>query len=224
MSATIRKITDATSENESGQQTVIRYRKNGGAWTALTYGPGVTTATVDPGALVSDTVDWELYSSRDGLDSYARWTFTAGAAAGAGSSPETSPGGGGGATQPPADTTPVYVAPEDALSLVFPFGESIGTYPIDLPITFGIDIPAGLTGSNVDHRTNPAATATFTLKKGATTVGTIAISAAGAYTFTAAAAISLNNGDTLTCEPPGSSDANLKGVTITIAGTRRKVV
>jgi hypothetical protein len=224
LSQVIRKINDATSENESGQQTVVRHRRNGGAWTTLNYGPGVTTATIDTGAINTDVVDWEIYSSRDGLDSYARWTFTAGAAAGAGSSPETSVGGGGGATQPPVDTTPVYTAPEDSVGLVFPFGENIGTYPIDLPITFGIDIPAGFSGSNVDHRANPASTATFTIRKNGVSVGTVAISAGGAYTLTAASAISLSNGDTLTCEPPASADALLKGVTVTIAGTRRKVV
>jgi hypothetical protein len=222
LAATVRKIADTTNAYESGQQTVIRWRKNGGAWTTLTYAPGVKTATIDTGSLAGDTVDWEFYSTRDGLDSYAKWQFTSGAAAATGSSPETSVGGGGGAPSTPADTTGAYVAPDDSVTLVFPFGATIGTDTIDLPITFPINIPAALAGTNVDHWANPTATATFTLKKNGANVGTVKISAAGAYTLTAAAAISLAAGDTLSCVPPGSADATLAGVTISVAGTRKQ--
>lgn len=220
LSQTIRKIGDASSANEAGQQTVIRWRKNGGAWTALTYAPGVKTATIDTGSAAADTIDWEFYSTRDGLDSFAKWQFTSGAAAPTGSSPETSVGGGGGAPSIPADTTPGYAAPADGVSLVFPFGKTVGTDQIDLPITFAMTVPAGLTGTNVDHWANPAATATFTLKKNGATVGTVAISAAGAYALTAADPIALKAGDTLSCVPPGAADAALQGVTITVAATR----
>lgn len=216
-SAVLRTIVDVTNEYEVGQQTVFRYRKNGGAWVSATIAPGLATYTFNAGAAGGDTVDYELFATRDGLDSFDRWTFTAGAAGGGGSSSDT-----GGAA--PADGTAAYVAPEDSITLIFPFGETAGTYPIDLPITFDCTIPAGLTGTNVDHRTNPAATNTFTLKKGVTSVGTIAISAAGAYTLTAASQIDLVAGDTLSCEPPGSADASLKGVTISVAAKRVKVV
>lgn len=222
---TLRKIADATSAFEPGQRTTIRWRKNGGAWTVLTYPPGVVTATVDTGSVAGDTVDWEFYSTRDGLDSYAKWQFTSGAAAATGSSPETSVGGGSGAPSTPADTTPTYAEPIDGIALVFPFGQTIGTVQIDLPVTFDIDVPAALAGSNVDHWVNPTANATFTLNKisgGVTTaVGTVRISATGVYTLTAAAAFSLANGDTLSCVPPAVADANLQGVTITVAGTRK---
>jgi hypothetical protein len=211
-SAVLRTIVDNTNEYEVGQQTTFRYRKNGGAWVSATIAPGLTTYTFDAAAAGGDTVDYELFSTRDGLDSFDRWTFTAGAAAGGGSSTDT----GGGA---PADGTPSYSLPT-GVSIVFPFGQAIGTYPIDIPITFAMTIPAGLTGTNVDHDANPAATATFTLKQGATTVGTVAISAAGAYTLTAAAAIVLAPGDSFSCVPPAVEDATLTGVSITIAATR----
>jgi hypothetical protein len=216
----VRKIADATSEYESGQQTVIRWRKNGGAWTQTSYAPGIATATIATGSVAGDTIDWEIWSTRDGLDSFAKWQFTSGAAAPTGSSPETTIAGGSGAPSTPADTTTAYVVPPDSLSIIFPFGTTIGTDDIDIPITFAINIPAGLTGTNVDHTVNPAATATFTLKKNGVAVGTIAISAAGAYTFTAAAPIALVAGDSFTCSPPAVQDSALKGVNIGIAGTR----
>ncbi len=219
-SLTVRNITDATNEYEAGQQTVFRYRKNGGAWVAATIAPGLTTYTFDAAAAGGDTVDYEIYSTFNGLDSISKWKFTAGAAAGAGDAPPSA--GGTGAN--PADATTTYVAPEDSISLIFPFGETIGTYPIDLPITFDLTIPAGLTGTNVDHRVNPTAVATFTLKKNNVAVGTVAIAIAGTYTLTAAAQINLVKGDTLTCEPPAAADGTLKGVTVAVAAYRKKVV
>ena len=214
LSGVVRSIVDNTNEYEPGQQTVLRWRKNAGAWNVVTIAPGIATYTFNPAAVAGDTFDYELYATRDGLDSLSKWAGTAGAGAATGST------GGESGAPAPTDGNPAYTAPPDALSLVFPFGENVGTYPIDLPITYPINIPAGLAGTNGDHRTNPTAAATFTLKKNGAAVGTIAISAAGAYTLTAASAIALVAGDTLTCEPPAVADATLKGVTITVAGTR----
>ena len=219
-SATVRKITDSTSEYEAGQRTVFRYRKNAGAWTTVTLDPGVTSCTFDAGAVGSDTVDYELYSTRDGVDSYNKWTFSAVAggssgSSGGGSAPDT------GGSAPPDDQSP-YVPPLDGLSIVFPFGETIGTYPIDIPITFDIDIADNFAGSNADVRTNPAdGTKTFTMKVNGSSVGTVAITTGGAVTFnTTGAGLSLVAGDTLTCEPPSPEDSAMAGVTISIAGTR----
>jgi hypothetical protein len=211
-SAVLRTIVDNTNEYEPGQQTVLRYRINAGAWVSATIAPGLTTYTFDAGAVGGDTVDYELFATRDGLDSFDRWTFTAGAAAGGGSSSDT-----GGAA--PTDGTGAYSTP-NGVSIVFPFGEVIGTYPIDIPITFAMTIPAGLTGTNADHDINPTAIATFTLKHNGVAVGTVAISIAGAYTLTAAAAIVLAAGDSFSCVPPAIADATLTGVSITVAATR----
>lgn len=214
LSPVIRSIVDNTSENEPGQQTTLRYRKNGGAWTALTAAPGVTSLTFDAGASGGDTVDYEIYSTRDGLDSFSKWTFTAGASAGGGSAPDA--GGGN-----PSDSTPGYTPPADPVGIVFPFGETIGTYPIDMPITFGLAIPDNFAGSNADVRTNPGSTAVFTVKKNGSSVGTVSISTGGVATFnTTGAGVDLVNGDTLTIEPPVSIDPSLKGVTITIAASK----
>jgi hypothetical protein len=111
LAVAIRSTVDATSEFEPGQQTVIRYRVNGGGWVSNSYAPGVTTATINTTATLGQVVEWEIYSTCNGLDSFSRWTFSAtaggGTSTGGGSSPET-----GGPTPP--DTTPPYEAPPPA--------------------------------------------------------------------------------------------------------------
>lgn len=111
LAVAIRSTVDATSEFEPGQQTIIRYRVNGGGWVSNSYGPGVTTATINTTATLGQVVEWEIYSTCNGLDSFSRWAFSAtaggGSSTGGGSSPET-----GGPTPP--DTTPPYSEPPPA--------------------------------------------------------------------------------------------------------------
>lgn len=107
-SAVVRKIADSTSEYEPGQRTVFRYRKNAGAWVATTLDPGVVTHTFDAGATGSDTVDYEIYATRDGVDSYNKWAFSAVAGGGSGSSGNGSSPDTGGTI---SDTTGAYDAP-----------------------------------------------------------------------------------------------------------------
>ncbi len=214
-SLTVRKLNDNANEYEAGQRTVFRYRLNAGAWVEALIDPGVATYTFNAGAGGGDTVDYEIYSTRDSLDSFSKWTFTAGASAGAGSSPDT-----GGPS--PADTNDEYVAPPDALSIVFPFGETIGTYPIDIPITFDIELEDNFAGINVDVRDNPAdGTAVFTVYKTGVSVGTVSITTGGVVTAnTTGAGVALANGDSLSVEPPASEDSAMAGVTITFAANR----
>lgn len=109
LSVKVLSIVDPTDEYEPGQQTVIRYRVAAGAWTTNNYPPGTATATINTAATAGQQVDWEIYSTCNGLDSYSKWTFSAtagggGTNTGGGSSPET--GGGD-----PGDTTPPYTPP-----------------------------------------------------------------------------------------------------------------
>lgn len=79
VAAVVRNITDSASFNEVGQETIFRYRLNGGAWTETVIGAGVGTFTFDAGAtLGGDVVDYEIYSRRDGLLSRAKWTGSSG--------------------------------------------------------------------------------------------------------------------------------------------------
>jgi hypothetical protein len=77
-SLTVRKIVDTTNEYEPGQETIFRYRKNSGAWNTNTIANGVATFTFDAGAIAGDVVDYEIWATRDSLDSANKWTFTAG--------------------------------------------------------------------------------------------------------------------------------------------------
>jgi hypothetical protein len=229
----VRKIIDLTNEFEPNQQTVIRYRIGAGAWVATNFDPGITTASIDTG-VTAGTREWQIYAVRDGLESWASWGFVAGAADATSTSPDTGgttpadPATPGGPTTPPDPYTPptdADITTASQVSLVFPFGEFAGTYAIDLPITYPITIPAGLVGTNVDHKANPTIVQTFTLKKitalgTVTTVGSVAISTGGVYTLTAASDIVLVAGDTLSCQPPAVEDTALRGATISVAGRK----
>jgi len=78
LAGVVLSIVDATSVNEAGQETIIRHRVNGGSWVETVAAPGVTTATITPTAIPGDTVDWELYSRRDGLLSRTKIAGAAG--------------------------------------------------------------------------------------------------------------------------------------------------
>ena len=79
-----------------------------------------------------------------------------------------------------------------------------------------------LSGSKGTVGVNPTATATYTVSKNGSGIGTVAVSTGGVVTFTttAGAAQSLAIGDRLTVVAPSSQDATLADVAFTLAGTR----
>lgn len=109
-----------------------------------------------------------------------------------------------------------------SVTLVYPFGEVVGVYPIDLPITQSLTIPGNLLGSNGDVRDNPASNTIFTLQKNETAVGEIAVSTTGVISFATSGGtpISLVPGDTLSITPPGVPDPDLKGVTFSLSAIK----
>jgi hypothetical protein len=70
--------------------------------------------------------------------------------------------------------------------------------------------------------TNPTATASYTVNKNGSSVGTISISTSGVFTFTTSGgtAISLAASDRVTIVAPSSQDTTLADVGITLVGTR----
>lgn len=112
-SLVVRDIADLTSENEAGQQTVFRYRLNSGSWVENLIPPGDVSFTFNAGATGGDTVDYEIYSTRGGLDSWSRWSFTAGA------------GTGGGTAPTPTDDQPSYDEPPSVTTLEMLAGEEL---------------------------------------------------------------------------------------------------
>ena len=85
-----------------------------------------------------------------------------------------------------------------------------------------VGLAANFSGSYGSVGTNPTATATYTIKNGSTTIGTVAISTSGVFTFatTSGTSKSLAAGDRLTIVAPTSQDTTLSDVGFTIAGTR----
>jgi hypothetical protein len=73
----VRTLVDNNNSFEVGQETIFRYRINGGSWVSATIANGVATHTFNAGAIPADTVDYEIYSQRDGLLSRTKWQGTA---------------------------------------------------------------------------------------------------------------------------------------------------
>jgi hypothetical protein len=103
-----------------------------------------------------------------------------------------------------------------------PLAGQISLYSLidDVPIS----IPAAFAGTRGYVTTNPTATATFTLayiRSGtATTIGTVAISTAGALTLTAASTYTSVAADTLRLTAPATQDATLADLCITFEAAR----
>lgn len=115
----------------------------------------------------------------------------------------------------------------------------IGSQPYDLICSFtgkpgagalvflytsrlSLSFAANWSGSAGTVGTNASSTATYTVKKNGSTVGTVAISTGGSFTFATSggSTVSLASGDRLTILAPGSQDATLADVAFTLAGTR----
>lgn len=76
--------------------------------------------------------------------------------------------------------------------------------------------------SDANVRTNPTATTTFDIKKNGTTIGTVAFSTAGAPTFTTSGTgyETFAAGDILEIVAPGTPDATIADISITLLGER----
>jgi hypothetical protein len=83
-----------------------------------------------------------------------------------------------------------------------------------------IDFADGLPGSQALAKTAATAETVFTIKHGATTVGTCTFAAAGTVgIYAAAAEFTIAAGETFSIEAPASPDATLADITFTITGT-----
>lgn len=85
-------------------------------------------------------------------------------------------------------------------------------------VSFG----ANFSGSYGTLSANPTATATYTVKKNGTSIGTVAVSTGGVFTFATSggASQSFAAGDRMTIEAPSPADTTLADVGLTFAGTR----
>lgn len=85
-----------------------------------------------------------------------------------------------------------------------------------------VNFAANFAGAYGSVAANPAATATYTVLNGVTTIGTVAISTGGVFTFatTSGTSKALAAGDRLTITAPTPQDTTLSDAGFTLAGTR----
>ena len=111
----------------------------------------------------------------------------------------------------PYDVVASYVGKPGAAALV-----------LVLTYTRAVSFAANFSGSRGILSANPAAAATYTVKKNGTGIGTVAVSTGGVFTFATSggAAQSFAAGDRMTVEAPSPADTTLADVGLTFAGTR----
>ena len=124
-------------------------------------------------------------------------------------------------------------------NLDLPSGIQQGTIPYDLlvsqvgqPANGGkvflltfvrtVVFPGNFSGSVGTVGTNPTSTATYTIKKNGSSVGTIVVSTGGVVTFTSSGglAVTFNSGDRMEIDAPTPQDATLADIATTLSGTR----
>jgi len=120
----------------------------------------------------------------------------------------TDPPGG---TTGPYDVVASYVGKPGAAALV-----------LILTMVRAVSFAANFSGSRGTLSANPAAAATYTVKKNGSSIGTVAVSTGGVFTFaTSGGAVqSFAIGDRMTVEAPSPADTTLADVGLTFAGTR----
>jgi hypothetical protein len=97
-----------------------------------------------------------------------------------------------------------------------------GATVLEITFTRNVAFAGNFSGSQGTVGTNPTSTATYTVKKNGSSIGTVVVSTGGVVTFTttSGAAQSFVAGDRMTVTAPSSQDATLSDVAITFAGTR----
>lgn len=119
------------------------------------------------------------------------------------------PSGGGGSN--PYDVLCAVVGKPGA-------GATVLIVTFDRSVTFA----GNFSGSAGTVGTNPASSATFAVNKNGSSIGSVAISTSGVFTFTttSGASQSFSSGDRLTVTAPGTQDSTLADIAITFGGTR----
>jgi Right handed beta helix region len=103
-------------------------------------------------------------------------------------------------------------------------GQLVGIYTAAASFIF----PANFASPNSygSCGTNPTATATYSIYKNGSLIGNVAVSTSGVFTFTTVGgtSVTFNAGDRLTIVAPGSQDATMADVGMTLVGTRSATV
>lgn len=126
----------------------------------------------------------------------------------------TGGGGGSGGGTAGANDMIIYIPP------------AAGTYTANQELYFStpvrnVTLPAALAGSNIGCRQNPTSTATVTLKKNGSSIGTVSISTSGVPTVTFTTAVTFNGtSDTFSMTAQASPDPTFAGLWTDLYCTR----
>jgi hypothetical protein len=113
-----------------------------------------------------------------------------------------------------------YIGPYD-VGVYFPGQPGAGATLLQLVAPRAFTLPAGLTGSQGYAATAPTAQADLDIRKNGASIGTITFAApASTATFAFAGEVDFAAGDRLTIIAPGTQDASLADISITLKGTR----
>lgn len=128
------------------------------------------------------------------------------------------PTGATGGAGPAGPTGPQGPAGPVSISAFFS-GKPLANSFLVVSVPIASVIAANLAGSTGFANTPPAAAATFTITDGATTLGTVSISTAGAFTFSGAGG-TIAAGDAIKFTAQGTADTALSDVAISLLATR----
>lgn len=92
-------------------------------------------------------------------------------------------------------------------------------YVLTFIVVNAFSLPAGLTGSSAKASTASTGTATFTINKNGSSIGSVAFAASSTGSFTFSSSQTFAAGDMLQIIAPGSQDATLANIGITLKGT-----
>lgn len=107
----------------------------------------------------------------------------------------------------------ILSAPGDEVDIGFVYsGLPLNGQIINYPVNQTLKLVTSLTGSKFTLGTNPASTATYTLKKNGSSIGSIAISTGGVFTPTFSSDITFSPGDVFNIIAPSPQDTTLADV------------
>ena len=84
-----------------------------------------------------------------------------------------------------------------------------------------VNLPANFTGARGHVETNPTASFDIMITRNGTSIGTVTIATSGAFSFatSGAAAVALAPGDVIRFVAPGTADATIAGIALTLVGS-----
>lgn len=203
----------------AGASAMVRVSNDGLSWVAFLGGSSGGSGTVTSVAMTGDGTVFN--SSVSGSPVTTSGTFAPSLKTQSANTFLRGPNSGSAAT-------PTYGPIVNADLPAMEFGNGLSGKPSDGQVVFLAPAPAAgqfsanFSGSAGSVGTNPASSAVYTVKNGATTIGTITISSGGSFTFatTGGTAKSFSKDDRISITAPSPQDSTLADVCLRLEATR----